>query len=247
MKNKILELGFSKAEVEELIKVSKNINADYIKLLNKYPIQYLIGYVNFYGYKINVNENVLIPRYETEYLVEIAKRKIVDKYKNKDVKILDLCTGSGCIAIALSKELNNKIFASDISKKAIELAKKNSIENNAQIELIESDLFNNIKDKFDIIISNPPYISYDEEIMESVKLYEPNLALYADNDGLLFYEKILKDINNYLNENFLIIFEIGYKQANRIKKIVNKYLTNVNISVLKDLSGKDRYIIIENE
>ena len=247
MKNKILELGFSKAEVEELIKVSKNINADYIKLLNKYPIQYLIGYVNFYGYKINVNENVLIPRYETEYLVEIAKRKIVDKYKNKDVKILDLCTGSGCIAIALSKELNNKIFASDISKKAIELAKKNSIENNAQIEFIESDLFNNIKDKFDIIISNPPYISYDEEIMESVKLYEPNLALFADNDGLLFYEKILKDINNYLNENFLIIFEIGYKQANRIKKIVNKYLTNVNISVLKDLSGKDRYIIIENE
>ena len=136
MINKIVELGYSKLEAEELLKVSKNIESDYNKLLNKYPIQYLIGYVNFYGYKINVNENVLIPRYETEYLVEKTLKYINKYYANKKISLLDLATGSGCIAVSLSKELNCEVDASDISKEALNIAKRNVIENKAKVNLI---------------------------------------------------------------------------------------------------------------
>ena len=128
MKDKIVALGFSSVEVDELLKVSKDIESDYLKLKNKYPIQYLIGYVNFYGYKINVNESVLIPRYETEYLVEKTIKYIKDNFNSK-INILDLCTGSGSIAISLSKELNCIVDASDISSKALEIAKINAKEN----------------------------------------------------------------------------------------------------------------------
>lgn len=247
MKNKIVELGYSSLEADELIKVSNNIEEDYKKLLNKYPIQYLIGYVNFYGYKIYVNENVLIPRYETEYLVE----KTI-KYKNKifgdkEVKILDIGTGSGAIAIALKKELNSIVDAVDISEKAIEIAKLNAKENNVNINNIKSDLFSEINDKYDIIISNPPYISEDEKIMDSVDKYEPHLALYAAEDGLYFYKKILEYSKKYLNKKHLIAFEIGWWQGNLIKKIASEYYKEENIIVEKDLSGKDRYVFIFSE
>ena len=245
MLNKIVELGYSKLEAQELIKVSKNIDEDYNKLLNKYPIQYLIGYVNFYGYKINVNENVLIPRYETEYLVEKTIKYIKDRF-NSDINILDLCTGSGAIAIALSKELNVHVNASDISSKALEVAKINIKENNANISCIESDLFNKIKGKYDVIISNPPYISKNEEIMYSVDKYEPHEALYADNEGLFYYDKILSEINKYLNEKYIIAFEIGYTQGESIKRLAEKYLNSPRIIIEKDLSNRDRYVFIFN-
>ena len=245
MLNKIVELGYSKLEAQELIKVSKNIDEDYNKLLNKYPIQYLIGYVNFYGYKINVNENVLIPRYETEYLVEKTIKYIKDRF-NSDINILDLCTGSGAIAIALSKELNVHVKASDISSKALEVAKINIKENNANINCIESDLFNKIKGKYDVIISNPPYISKNEEIMYSVDKYEPHEALYADNEGLFYYDKILSEINKYLNEKYIIAFEIGYTQGESIKRLAEKYLNSPRIIIEKDLSNRDRYVFIFN-
>ncbi len=245
MLNKIVELGYSKLEAQELIKVSKNIDEDYNKLLNKYPIQYLIGYVNFYGYKINVNENVLIPRYETEYLVEKTIKYIKDRF-NSDINILDLCTGSGAIAIALSKELNAHVDASDISSKALDVARINIKENNANINCIESDLFNKIKGKYDVIISNPPYISKNEEIMYSVDKYEPHEALYADNEGLFYYDKILSEINKYLNEKYIIAFEIGYTQGESIKRLVEKYLNSPRIIIEKDLSNRDRYVFIFN-
>ena len=248
MKDKIISLGFSSVEAEELIKVSKNINSDYEKLLTKSPIQYLIGYVNFYGYKIYVNDKVLIPRYETEYLVEKTIKYINKIYKKtNNLQILDLCTGSGCIAISISKELNINIDASDISEDAIDIAKKSNNENNANVNFIKSDLFNDISKKYDVIISNPPYISYNEEVMESVKKYEPNIALYADNNGLFFYEEIIKNIKTHLNNKFLIAFEIGYLQANKIKKIIKQNLDNVKIIVEQDLSKKDRYIFIISE
>lgn len=196
MLNKLTELGYSKVECEELLKVSKNIEED-IKLLKQgYPIQYLIGYIDFYGYKINVNKNVLIPRYETELLVEKTIKYIKEMFDKP--YILDLCTGSGAIAIALKKQINSKIDASDISAKALETAKSNALENNVEINFYKKDLLIDNNNKYDVIISNPPYVSYEEEIMQTVLNYEPHIALFAKNDGLEFYNKILKQSKNNL-------------------------------------------------
>ena len=243
MINKIVNLGYSRLEAEELLSVSNNIEEDYKKLLNKYPIQYLIGYVNFYGYKINVNEDVLIPRYETEFLVE----KTIKYYKklfNDKVSILDIGTGSGAISIALKKNIDCDVTACDISKKALEMAKNNAKSNNVDINFIESDIFNNINDKYDIIISNPPYIANNEEVEYSVDKYEPHLALYANDNGLYFYKEIIKNASKYLNDKFIVAFEIGYQQADDIIKIVDNNFTDVKTIIEKDLSGKDRYLFI---
>lgn len=246
MINKITKLGISITEAKELIKVSKDIESDYKKLLNKYPIQYLIGYVNFYGYKINVNENVLIPRYETEYLVEktINLSNNIFKYP---VKILDIGTGCGAIAISLSKKLNSEVTACDISESCLSIAKQNSKENNVNINFIQSDIFSNIKDKYDIIISNPPYIDHDETIMDSVYMYEPHLALFAQDKGLYFYKKIISESKKYLNDKFLLAFEIGYKQSKDIIEYAKTIFKTEKIIAEKDLSGKDRYIFIISE
>ena len=246
MRNKIIELGLPTSEIDELLKVSKDINKDYEMLLKKYPIQYLIGYVNFYGYKINVNENVLIPRHETEFLVEKAI-KYCNKLFNNKIDILDLCTGSGCIGIALAKKISSNVTCSDLSNNALEVAKENAKENNVDITFVNSNIFDNIDGKYNLIISNPPYVSLSEEVEESVKLYEPNSALYAPDNGLYFYDEILKNVKKHLKRNFIIAFEIGYEQADDIKNIINKYLTNIKIIVDKDLSHRDRYIFIINE
>ena len=246
MKEKITKLGISSVEAEELLKVSKDINSDFDKLLKQYPIQYLIGYVNFYGYKICVNENVLIPRYETEFLVE-KTINYAKKIFNKRIDILDIGTGSGAISIALSKNIDSNITACDISKKALDVAKKNAKLNNVDIKFVESDLFNNIVGNFDIIISNPPYIAYDEEIMDSVKKYEPHEALFASDNGLYFYKEIIKKAKNYLNKKFIMAFEIGYTQTKDIVDYAKEYFSESKIIVEKDLSNKDRYLFIINE
>lgn len=210
------------------------------------PVQYIIGNVNFYGNPINVNKSVLIPRFETEELVEKTINKIRKKF-DKTVHILDLCTGSGCIAITLKKELACTVVASDISKEALEVARGNALQNDVNIQWIHSNLFENINGKFDVLISNPPYISYDEKIDEIVYNNEPHLALFADNEGLFFYEEILKNCNNYLNSEFIIAFEIGYTQGDKITSLVHKYLKNVNISIEKDLQGRNRFLFIETK
>lgn len=234
--------------MEEYLKkyVKENLDEAIERYKNGEPVQYIIGNVNFYGNTIKVNKNVLIPRFETEELVEKTIKRIKNKF-DQQINILDLCTGSGCIAITLKKELNSNITAADISIDALEVAKENIKLNNVDITLINSDLFNNINDKFDCVISNPPYISYDEEIDELVKNNEPDIALYAPNKGLYFYEEILKNIKKYLNDKFIIAFEIGYKQGNDLVEITNKYLDNVNISVEKDLQGRDRFLFIETK
>lgn len=234
--------------MEEYLKkyVKENLDEAIEKYKNGEPVQYIIGNVNFYGNTIKVNKNVLIPRFETEELVEKTIKRIKNKF-DQQINILDLCTGSGCIAITLKKELNSNITATDISIDALEVAKENIKLNNVDITLINSDLFNNINDKFDCVISNPPYISYDEEIDELVKNNEPDIALYAPNKGLYFYEEILKNIKKHLNDRFIIAFEIGYKQGNDLVEITNKYLDNVNISVEKDLQGRDRFLFIETK
>lgn len=247
MKDKIVALGFSSVEVDELLKVSKDIESDYLKLKNKYPIQYLIGYVNFYGYKINVNDSVLIPRYETEYLVEKTIKYINKIFKNDKINIVDLGCGSAAISIALAKKTNSNITGIDISDKAIEVAKNNAKENKVNINFILNDMLDNINDKYDVIISNPPYIDESEEVMDMVKLYEPKIALYAPNNGLYYYEKILKSAKTNLNSKYLIAFEIGMNQAEFVSKMIQTYLPNSKYSVEKDLSGKNRYVFITSE
>ena len=235
-------------EIEYLKKYlkDKDMNIAIKELESGIPVQYIVGNVDFYGYTFKVNKNTLIPRFETELLVE-KTIKYINKYFNNEIKILDIGTGSGCIAITLNKLLDNsRVTAVDISKNALDVARENSKINNTDVNFIESDVFSDINDKYDVIISNPPYISYDEDIMDVVYNNEPHMALYADDNGLYFYDKILMECRKYLNDRFLIAFEIGYKQGNDILNIINKYFDNVNISLEKDYSGRDRFIFVSN-
>ena len=216
------------------------------KLTKGIPVQYIIGNVEFFGLKFNVNNNVLIPRFETEELVE-KSIKYINEFFDKKVDIVDIGTGSGCIAISIKKNLPCNMDAVDISLDALEVAKNNAKELNADITFYDGDLLKPLTKKYDVIISNPPYISVDEEIMDIVKENEPHLALYADNNGLQNYEDILKNAKNYLNSKSMIIFEIGESQGVRIKEIALCYFPDCKIKIEKDLQGRDRFIFIFNE
>ena len=246
-------MKYRESDIEYLNKYIKENNLDdiyYHKCLSELekgrPIQYIIGEVNFYGYDFKVNDNVLIPRFETELLVDKTIKKIKKIFMNKSVDILDLGTGSGCIAITLKKELNCHVDAVDISKKALEVAKENALINNVNINFFNKDMTEYIDKQYDIIVSNPPYIAYDEEIMDIVKNNEPNMALYADNNGLYFYEKIIKNIPLITKDKYLICFEIGCNQGTAIVDIAKKHLRDINISVEKDYAGLDRFVFITN-
>ena len=233
-------------DIEYLKKYYKGNIDDAIKRLNNgEPVQYIVGNVDFYKYNFIVNKNVLIPRFETEELV-LNTISFIKEYFNKKIKVLDIGTGSGAIAISIKKEVDSEVSATDISKEALEVAKENAERNNVSINFINTNIYDGIKDKFDIIISNPPYIRYDEEIDEIVKNNEPHIALYADNNGLYFYEEILKDIKTILNDKYLIAFEIGKDQGNAINELKEKYLPESNIILKKDLEGRDRMIFIYN-
>ena len=237
-----------KNDIEYLKKYLKDKDLDTaIKELEEgRPVQYIVGNTNFYGYEFKVNKNTLIPRFETELLVEKTCNYIKKYFDNNKIKILDIGTGTGCIAITLNKLLDNSFVTGvDISKEALEVAKENNKINNANVNFLESDVFSNISDRYDVIISNPPYISYDDnEIMDVVKNNEPHLALYAPDNGLYFYDKIIGESKKYLNDRFIMAFEIGYKQGTDIVDIINKYYDNINISVEKDYSEKTRYIFM---
>ena len=234
-------------EIEYLKKYYKGNLDEAIKRLNNgEPAQYIVGNVDFYGYNLDVDKRVLIPRRETEELVE----EVIKKSKEFDNPvIIDVGTGSGAIAISLSKELNTNIYASDISSEALEVADKNIKNNNADVTLFTGDMLkpyidNNLK--VDIIVSNPPYIKEDEEIEDIVKNNEPYLALYAKNNGLEFYESILKDAKKILKDKFLIAFEIGNTQGNDVKLLAEKYLGNVKVEIRKDLSLNNRMLFVYN-
>lgn len=214
------------------------------KLKEGKPVQYIVGNVDFYDVNLMVNENVLIPRFETETLVE--KTINYAKKLKEPLDILDIGTGSGAIAVTLAKHIPSNVLATDISEKALKVAKENAKRNNVKIKFKQSDILKNVKGKFDIIISNPPYISKDEIIDSLVKNNEPHIALYADNNGLYFYEEILKNIKPHLKEKFLIAFEIGMTQSKAITELAQTYLPNSHIITEKDLTGKDRYIFIFN-
>ena len=232
--------------LEELVPQEKQelYKKEVLALEEGKPLQYVMGYVNFYGNKFYIDERVLIPRYETEELVENTIN-YVKKYFTEPVDIIDLGTGSGVIGLTLEKKLSpNSVDLIDISKEALEVTEQNKNNLNSKANLIESDFFTNVNKKYDVIISNPPYIKDNEEIEDIVKDNEPHLALYAGIDGLDCYEKILKDISNHMKDRCLVAFEIGYEQKEDITNLVNKYLDNIRIEVKKDLSEKDRMLFI---
>ena len=225
---------------------NKDMDVAVKELESGVPVQYIVGNVDFYGYIFDVNQNVLIPRFETELLVD----KTINYIKNffdSDINILDIGTGSGCIAITLSKELKLKVDAIDISKDALCVASNNAKKLGADVDFSYSDIFSNVNESYNVVISNPPYIRYDEEIDDIVRDNEPNIALFASDDGLYFYENILKDCRKHLKAKFLMAFEIGIMQGEAVKELAIKYLGNdVNIKIEKDYSNRDRYVFISN-
>lgn len=226
----------------------------YFQLINKHikddtPLSHLVGFEYFYDRKFKVTSDVLSPRMETEELVY----KVIDYIRKNNltnIKILDLCTGSGIIGITLKKELEEfdvKILASDISSRALTVAKENASSLEADISFVESDLFSNIQDKFDIIVSNPPYIAHDDKktIKENVLNYDPHLALFADEEGMYFYRNIIEKSRPYLNEKGIMFFEIGYDQKEKLITLGenNKFET----VVYKDINGRDRIAVLKSQ
>lgn len=226
----------------------------YFQLINKHikddtPLSHLVGFEYFYDRKFKVTSDVLSPRMETEELVY----KVIDYIRKNNltnIKILDLCTGSGIIGITLKKELEEfdvKILASDISSRSLTVAKENASSLKADISFVESDLFSNIQDKFDIIVSNPPYIAHDDKktIKENVLNYDPHLALFADEEGIYFYRNIIEKSRPYLNEKGIMFFEIGYDQKEKIITLGenNKFET----VVYKDINGRDRIAVLKSQ
>lgn len=213
------------------------------KLERGIPVQYIVGTMDFYGYEFKVNEHVLIPRFETEELVA-RTIKYIQKYQFENPNLVDIGTGSGCIAITLSKELNLPIDAIDISMEALQVARENNDSLKANVHFYHNDLLENMSTKYDVIISNPPYISYDEEIEDIVRNNEPSIALFASDNGLYFYKEILKNIRKNLKAKSLIAFEIGASQAEEIILYTKKIFQNATVWKEQDLAGFDRYIFI---
>lgn len=220
----------------------------YIKqIIEGKPLQYIMQKQEFMGMDFFVNEYVLIPQPDTEILVETVL-DICKKYGEQSLRILDLCTGSGAIAISLSKILNAQVFASDVSTKALEVAEKNNVLNNTKVEFIESNLFEQINgEKFDIIVSNPPYIKNKEIKSLSKQVQnEPYIALAGGEDGLDFYRKIIDEAYKHMNKNCYLCLEIGYDQKEDLIKLIKQNENYEYENCIKDLSNNDRCIIAKN-
>lgn len=269
-KEQLLIQNKRKLTEEEL----KQINENNTKLIQGKPIQYITNSQEFMGLNFYVNEDVLIPQPDTEILVE-ETIKLIKKYKlnnvgvdhlddpskttyqsmSNNIKILDLCTGSGCIAISIAKLMSNivgndaispQIIATDISEKALKIAKTNAKNNNVEnkIKFIKSDMFKNINEKFDVILSNPPYIETNTiKTLSKEVQNEPKLALDGGKDGLNFYRIIAKNAHKHLNKNGIIMLEIGYNQRKAVTQIFEETKKYKNIECKKDYSNNDRIII----
>lgn len=222
-------------------RVIREFELNIVDLINGKPIQYIVNNQIFYGYDFYVDENVLIPQPDTECLVEEVIG--IGKRFDKKIKILDICTGSGAIAISLRKNLNATIYASDISSHALDIARKNSVINNAEVSFIESDMFENVNEKFDIIVSNPPYIETDviKELSDEVK-NEPLLALDGGKDGLKFYKILAENAKNYLVSGGILAVEIGYNQKDDVIKLL-KENGWCDIYSKKDFGNNDRIVV----
>lgn len=223
--------------------LSDDIYEAYTQLINKrcahVPTQLITGVQDFMGFEFEVDASVLIPRLDTEFLVEEALKEIYD-----GARVLDLCCGSGCIIISLVKLSNNiEAFASDISDAALGLTQKNAKKLGAEVKVIKSDLFSAIDEKFDFIISNPPYIKSGEipKLMEEVRDYEPHGALDGGDDGLLFYRRIAKEAQDKLCGGGMLIMETGFDEGQAVKEIFESHGYK-NIEIYKDYSGNERVV-----
>ena len=240
---------FSNNLSEQLSKEKEDL---YFTLIDKHikedaPLSHLVGFEYFYDRKFKVTSDVLSPRMETEELI-YKVIEYIKKSKKNNLKILDLCTGSGVIAITLKKELEDypvEIIASDVSVAALNIAKENANTNKAEVSFIQSDIFENIKDKFDIIVSNPPYIDYKDRttMQDNVLNYDPHLALFAEEEGMYFYRRIIEEAKEHLTQDGVIFFEIGYDQREKIIELSR--LNNYNAKVYKDINGRDRMAFIK--
>ena len=217
----------------------------YKKLAAHIPAQYIIGHADFFGMKLKVDERVLIPRPETEELVDL----ILTENPEKNLKVLDIGTGSGAIALALAKNRPDwSVTAADISQDALDLSLENANAQNLNLSFIKSDCFSEISAKYDIIVSNPPYISREdqEEVGLNVLHSEPHLALFADEDGLAIYRRIAEDSKDYLNDGGKIYLEIGYKQGQNVPALFMENLPEKRVRTLKDQFGQDRMVVIDD-
>ena len=252
-------LGARKEELSKYEVVQDRVAIEFKMVIaqrcNGRPFAYIVGHKEFMKLDFEINEDVLIPRADTEILtekvIEIAKNLI--KNSKKDLKILDMCTGSGCIAIAIAKNVRSAVVvATDKSKAALKVAKKNARKNDVDVEFVESDLFKAIKksffkddeNRFDIIVSNPPYIETNEikGLQKEVKDNEPRMALDGGEDGLSFYRTISEEAKKYIKNNGILAYEIGYNQGEAVAKILrdNGY---TDVEVIKDYSDNDRVVI----
>ncbi len=231
--------------------VSKEIQESFQSLFHRYlyenePVQYLIGSSCFYGYDFKVTKDVLIPRYETEELVEQVLYRYDSYFKGQQVDVCDLATGSGCIGITLAlEEKLMRVVATDISKDALRIAKENSERLGVNVEFLEGDMLEPVKNrKFDIFVSNPPYIPEKENVMSLVKDNEPNIALFGGEDGMKFYRIILENVHTLLKEKAIVCFEHGYDKKEEMLALAKHYFPEARVEVLKDLEGKDRMTFI---
>ena len=233
--------------------VPEEIRVDYLEGIHRMelgePLGYVLGYEWFYGYDFIVNENVLIPRPETEELVGLVLQLYDDHFGGKEVTLIDVATGSGAIAITLDKEEKNlNVYASDISKEALEVAKENNKHLKAGVSFLEGDMLEPFIEKglqCDILVCNPPYIPKEEEMEASVVNYEPHVALFGGDDGLYFYRSIFEKAKEVLKPGAILAFEMGYDQGASLKQLAQHYFPEAKILVHKDMSGKDRMLSIE--
>ena len=217
----------------------------YKKLANHIPAQYIIGHAEFFGMQLKVDERVLIPRPETEELVEL----ILDENPKENLKVLDIGTGSGAIALALAKNRPDwTITAADISQDALDLAMENANNQGLTLFFIKSNCFSEISSKYDIIVSNPPYISREdqEEVGLNVLHSEPHLALFADENGLAIYRRIAQESKDYLKDGGKIYLEIGYKQGQSVPALFKENFPEKRVRTLKDQFGQDRMVVIDD-
>lgn len=253
---KLLLLHFSKMSSADLIlnfdtEIDDEIYNEFLYGVDRYiakniPVQHIIGYEVFYGHEFYVNQDVLIPRFETEELVENILMYYDEVFDGKDVSVVDIGTGSGCLAVTLDiEEKHMTVSATDISLEALNVAKKNSEHLKANVTFYQGDMLQPVMDKkFDILVSNPPYIPVKEYVEPLVKDNEPNVALFGGIDGLDFYRIIIKDAEKILNDKYIIAFEHAYNKAKEIKKLAKKHIKNAEIIQKKDHQGKDRMTFI---
>jgi release factor glutamine methyltransferase len=255
---KLLLLHITKLESHVLISKLKEDAPEFVveqfnEMIRQYvyeniPVQHLTGVEYFFGYEFNVNEDVLIPRFETEELVNNILMTYDEVFEGSEVKVVDIGTGSGAIAITLDlEESNMNVMATDISEEALKVARSNNEKLGANVTFLQGDMLAPIDGmKFDILVSNPPYIPADEAVDSLVLDNEPHVALFGGNDGLFFYRIILENAHKYLNEKSILAFEHAYDKGEEMVALATKHFPNAEVQLLKDMQGKDRMTIVIN-